>query len=104
MNGQPTYGPLYASLYPDLAIICRNHGFALAVHGSLQRDFDLIAVPWVDLPSKPDDVIKEVTSTFALRQIGDATAKLHGRLCYTLSFTGSCYLDFSFIGIEEIAN
>ena len=35
-----------AALYPDLAEIAREHGYALAVHGSLARDFDLIAVPW----------------------------------------------------------
>jgi hypothetical protein len=26
--------------------VAREHGYALAVHGSLARDIDLIAVPW----------------------------------------------------------
>ncbi len=28
----------------------RNHGYAIALHGSCRRDFDLIAVPWIENP------------------------------------------------------
>lgn len=44
-----------ADLYPDTARVIsdirrigREHGYAIAVHGSLweQRDIDLVAVPW----------------------------------------------------------
>ena len=47
---------LEATIYPDTARvisdfrrIAREHGYALAVHGSLweQRDIDLVAVPWI---------------------------------------------------------
>src|SRR5271154_4799160 len=39
-------GPFYAAgLYPKLAEVFRSHGYALAVHGSLASDFDLVAVP-----------------------------------------------------------
>lgn len=37
----------YACLYPKLAAIAREHGYALAMHGSLVADCDLIAVAWV---------------------------------------------------------
>lgn len=30
----------------DIRKIAREHGYAIAVHGSLIRDIDLIAVPW----------------------------------------------------------
>lgn len=43
-NNAPFYA---AGLYPKLADIFRSHGYALAVHGSVGTDFDLIAVPWV---------------------------------------------------------
>lgn len=37
--------PVYACMYQELAEICRAHGYALAIHGSMARDFDLIAIP-----------------------------------------------------------
>ena len=55
---KPNYSPVYAAaLYPDLAAICISHGYALAVHGSLARDFDLIAVPWAAQTSPPELVL-----------------------------------------------
>lgn len=38
----------YALLLPDLMKAGREVGYALAVHGSLARDLDIIAVPWTD--------------------------------------------------------
>lgn len=36
----------YACLYQRLAQVARDHGYALAMHGSLVADLDLVAVPW----------------------------------------------------------
>lgn len=44
----PTRGPIFACLYPGLCIVARKHGYALAIHGTLVADMDLIAVPWTD--------------------------------------------------------
>lgn len=41
-----TRGPLFACLYPGMCDVARHHGYALALHGSLIGDMDLIAVPW----------------------------------------------------------
>jgi hypothetical protein len=47
-----THAPLYVALYPRLAEIAREHGYSLAIHGSVGRsaysDFDLVAIPWTD--------------------------------------------------------
>lgn len=41
------YAPIYAAcLYPELEEMFRTKGWALAVHGSLARDFDIVAIPW----------------------------------------------------------
>lgn len=96
----PSYAPVYAAaMYPDLAAIFRRHGFALAVHGSLQRDFDLIAVPWVvEGVSAPSVVLAEVETTFAAKVIGTPTLKPHNRLAFTVSIGfGHCALDISFM-------
>lgn len=39
---------LACRLLPPLRAVAREKGYALAYHGSLARDIDLIAVPWLD--------------------------------------------------------
>ena len=90
--------PIYAAcVYPDLAELCRKHGYALAIHGSLARDFDLVAIPWVKTVSDPDLVVKEITETFATKEIGTPQTKEHGRITYILSWMGEAFMDFSFM-------
>lgn len=91
------FAPIYAALYPELAKVFQKHGYALCIHGSMARDFDLIAVPWVENPSKTKDVIEEVTKQFAIKQVGEPFGKPFGRLAYTLSVVfGECSIDLSF--------
>jgi hypothetical protein len=89
--------PVYVGIYGELAELCRECGYALAVHGSLAKDFDLIAVPWVERPFTPDELVEKIVGTFALRVVGEPNSpKLHGRLCTTMIVSfGECYLDFS---------
>lgn len=102
-----SYAPFYAAgIYPQLADIFRRHGYALAVHGSVQRDFDLIAVPWVEEAGEPEDIIKEVHSTFAVQfTLQPLTKRCHGRVTYTLSLSfGECALDVSFTPRRAVAD
>jgi hypothetical protein len=96
---KPNYSPIYAAaLYPDLAAICISHGYALAAHGSLARDFDLIAVPWASQTSPPELVLDEITETFAIQVLGVAEKKGDRRIAYSIGVGfGECCLDFSFI-------
>lgn len=90
--------PVYAAIYSELAEITRKHGYALAIHGSLIRDFDVIAIPWIEFPNDPDVVIKEITETFDIKVVGECAEKFHGRKCYSISIGfGECQLDFSFM-------
>jgi hypothetical protein len=43
----------FERLITPLRAVARQHGYALAVHGSLARDIDLIAVPWGHEVSAP---------------------------------------------------
>lgn len=94
----PNYAPTYAAaMYPELAEIARQHGYALAVHGSLARDLDLIAIPWVDDAGEPQRVIDAILAKFAVNLIGDVGQKPHGRIVYTLSVGwGHCAIDIGF--------
>lgn len=97
---KPNYAAVYAAaLYPDLCPIFHRHGYALAVHGSMARDFDLIAVPWADEISDHQTVFQDILSGFAIRLIGRGETKKHGRVAYTISIGhGECALDLSFVG------
>lgn len=77
--------PVYACLYPQFAKIARNHGYALAAHGTLGQDVDLICVPWTDAPSAPQDVVDDFVTLFTMKQVGQPCYKPHSRLAYTLS-------------------
>jgi hypothetical protein len=94
-------GPFYAAgLYPKLAELFKEHGYALGVHGSVGSDFDLIAVPWVEEAGDPSDVIIECIAKFSFDKIPDqmkASPRAHGRCAYKLHLSfGDCALDISF--------
>lgn len=97
---EPNWGPFYAAgLYPGLAEIFRAHGYALAVHGSVARDFDLVAVPWVDQAADPQKVVDAVASKYAAKfaRYDDPTPRPHGRIAYKLALSfENCALDISF--------
>ena len=92
--------PIYASIYAELAELCRAHGYALAIHGSLARDFDLVAVPWAEKVSEPAAVVVAITDAFALRLLDKPhkpAIKPWRREVYTLIFKwGTTALDLSF--------
>jgi hypothetical protein len=92
------YAPVYCALYPQLAEIARKHGYAMAIHGSLARDFDLICIPWTEKPGLPAEVVSEITTTFAIRTVGEPDVTHHGRERWTISVKfGECAIDLSFM-------
>ncbi len=96
---KPNFAPVYAAaLYPGLAKIFVSHGYALAVHGSLARDFDLIAIPWAEKVSSIENVLKDMMTEYAVWILeGDPEIKSHGRIAYTLAVGfGECAIDLSF--------
>jgi hypothetical protein len=85
---------LLDAILPAVRLAARHCGYAVAVHGSLSRDIDLIAVAWREHHvSSPDDLVKAVCGAIAgvtgscLRQ-SDSTSKPHGRIAYTLIHGG----------------
>lgn len=50
----PTRAPFFACLYHGLCDVARKHGYALAIHGTVTTDLDLIACPWVDDAADPE--------------------------------------------------
>lgn len=96
------YGAVYMGIYPQLAELVREHGYALAVHGSLGRDFDLICIPWIENPSTPREVVDAITKKFALKERGDSDITYHGRIRHPIGISyGDCFIDLSFMPIAK---
>lgn len=49
---------LYAVYFQRLAEIAREMGYNLLVNGSMNRDLDLVAVPWIDKPKPEMELIQ----------------------------------------------
>jgi hypothetical protein len=52
------YALVYALALPNLRAIAREHGYALAVHGSMATDLDLLAAPWTDTCSDAETLVE----------------------------------------------
>jgi hypothetical protein len=93
----PARAAAYCAIYPRLLQIAQDHGYALTVHGSVHRDLDLVAIPWVEEASEPLELItamKEITRTVTHHPDTDhlspdcaPTIKPHGRVAYSLHVT-----------------
>jgi hypothetical protein len=50
---------LYAMYYMHLKQIAEHYGYNLVIHGSMDRDLDLVAIPWIDNPASEQIMIKD---------------------------------------------
>lgn len=50
----------YLEVLPSIRAVARTLGYGIGVHGSMRRDLDLIAVPWVENHSAPDALAKAI--------------------------------------------
>lgn len=110
----PSSPACYAAIYPALVALAREHGYALAMHGSLSRDFDLIAVPWAKEPSEPLKLAQAIKAWCAgvwhnqsddeLLPLGNMTVKEHGRLAWCIHLTNAGmdgpYIDLSVMPMQ----
>jgi len=50
---------LYCLFYEHLKLIAKEYGYNLLVNGSMNRDLDLVAVPWIDKPRPEQEMIRD---------------------------------------------
>lgn len=119
----PTRAPIFACLYPGLCDVARRHGYALAIHGTVTTDLDLIAVPWIDGAADPvelkrallahigacgyadllrrdcphlsEENIRQLVERDGGRGPDDAELKPHGRLAWNLYLEAGTKVDLS---------
>ena len=84
---------LYAIL-PAVREVARFNGYAVAVHGSLKRESELIAVAWPDQACEPGELINQVRGAVSgilgncIQLTKPPTQKPHGRIAVTLVHPG----------------
>lgn len=101
-NGRAAF---YAAMWNDLRQAAMDCGWALGLHGSLNSDMDIMAMPWVKEAILADDMIQHLINTCfhddgIMKKIGyqkDETSKPNGRVVYTLSIWADFYLDINII-------
>lgn len=75
----------YLLYYPAMRDVARQHGYALTIHGSLNRDCDLVAVPWTEDACDAETLVAAICAEVALIDtLRGASDKPHGRRCWTL--------------------
>lgn len=78
--------------------ISRLHGWAIGAHGTMARDYDLIAVPWTDEASPMRAWLSALLLILNLRSIDGQEgvvlpgARAHGRLTFLLNHPDAEYM------------
>lgn len=98
---------VYAQLLPVIRAAAKEMGYAIAVHGTMQRDLDLLAVPWVEDAKSPRELVEMVAMAVDGFVIGDVhdrgkvsqepTVQPHGRLSWNICWGGNPFIDLSVI-------
>lgn len=50
----------FLELLPAIREVARTLGYAVGLHGTMERDYDLIAVPWTEKAVSPDDLAEAI--------------------------------------------
>lgn len=97
----PALPPLAAAYWLILTEVANQHGYALAIHGSMSRDIDLVAVPWTDEATDAETLVAAFGEAVGYGEgwsgtISDsATSKPHGRRAWTLGIGHGAWIDLS---------
>lgn len=85
----------YTYCYEDLKIIAKKYGYNLVIHGSMNRDMDLIAIPWIEELGDVDEMINEFAVFLDAQKMKMSDEQKycfpHGRYSYVLEMCRSTY-------------
>jgi hypothetical protein len=83
---------IYALYFLQLKEIALKYGYNLVIHGSMNRDMDLIAIPWEEEVKPYEPMLTEFADTIGgsiLEQTEEEhqafANKYHGRRCYIIN-------------------
>lgn len=102
-NGRAAF---YASIWNDIRQCAMDCGWALALHGSLVSDMDIMAMPWVDDSTSFRVLIDKISKLFSGNMMAETyfityNKKPHNRIVATIPIIEDFYLDISTIEEEQ---
>jgi len=101
-NGRAAF---YACMWEDFRNVALDCGWALALHGSLNSDMDIMAMPWVEDAKPVEEMLQALINLFGKENIWHEKNKNqkpfidkpHNRITYTISIWADFYIDVSII-------
>lgn len=97
-NGRSAF---YACMWNDIRQCAMDNGWAVALHGSLNSDMDIMAMPWVENAVTFSELINKIAELFDGNDIALIYSihydKPHNRAVATIPIFGDFYLDISAI-------
>lgn len=109
----------YAVTFAEIRLVAKQLGYALCLHGSLRKDLDVVAVPWVEDAADEATLVKaivEASGGFLVcnREGQHGGVKPHRRRAWTIHFGGcsatvhpedrATYIDLSVMAKDSIVN
>jgi hypothetical protein len=99
----------YIAILGILHDVAKANGYALGIHGTLGRDLDLIAVPWVEEAESHDKLVRDMAraidgkiySIITIKKDGQNVESPnpvympHGRVAWVINMGGGAYIDVS---------
>jgi hypothetical protein len=105
----------YEYLINPLREVAKEHGYALTVHGTLARDIDLVAIPWIEEAKQAHELAEAIMRKIAEMKrmvyfhpiettdyflAGCPAYKPHNRLVWCFHLGDGVYVDLSVIPPE----
>ena len=96
-NGRPAF---YASMYEDIRKFAMDNGWAVALHGSLSSDMDIMAMPWAETAIGFEKFIAKIADLFddnilSANYLITFNEKPFGRTVATIPIWEDFYIDIS---------
>lgn len=98
-NGRAVFYTVFWESFRKAAI---ERGWALAMHGSMASDMDMMAMPWTEEARPVEELIQALSdcigkTVWKTSHFVPHHGKPHGRVVYTLSVYSDYYIDLSIL-------
>lgn len=96
---------VYVEYLPKIREAAKKLGWAICIHGSLIRDFDLLAVRWIENASSEDKLLNAIYEAIDNKHANKGREeclarkehKPHGRVSYDIQIGFGAYIDLSVV-------
>ena len=98
-NGRAAF---YACMWDDIRQCAMDCGWAVGLHGSLNSDMDIMAMPWVETSTTFEELVARIVTLFSGNMSAENycityNEKPHNRIVATIPIFADFYLDISTI-------